>query len=212
MMRALAFAVLVALPASAQDFRGVWPGDPIETLGPIGEPLDILPTDTGRRATYPLPFAQRLTVDYDSAQGIRFVQTYASGDAPEPPQTDGLQFGITLHRAARRMGLGRADLATPGLLYVSPFAPGGFTLLYDVPDDENVLLALDFVGERADILAVPARGRLAALGDADLTAAFLLLRSEADAIYPPADAADGPRAAPIPFPIPIDEAFPSLIP
>ncbi len=207
MIRWLAPALLAALPAAAQDFRGLRPGDPASALGAIGEPLWQDRDDGLTMSAYPLPFEQRLDVIYDADGTIVWLNSAAMVGAPAVPDPDGLAVGeMTLADVERFLGRARASLDTPGLR--SPLASGAaFELIYDLTEDPDVLVLLRFVE--------PAEAVLLGIEDADgpvFIAAALVLRSFFEASSDLRSFDGGPRAAPIPFPISIDEAFPSLIP
>ncbi|WP_224814580.1 hypothetical protein [Hasllibacter sp. MH4015] len=213
MIRALALCLLVALPASAQDFRGLRPGMPASALGPIGEPLELLQTDEGYSAIYPLPFEQRLMVDYSPEDGVQFVATFAAPNAPDAPETGGLQLrAMTLRDVVDRLGGDAARIETPGLIFADPLAPGRLSLVYDIPDQPDLVLFLDFAGERALDRDVAPGDRLDAFADTVFVAANLTFWSQADSLRRPADFLDDARDDPILFPVPLEEAFPPLLP
>ncbi|MEJ6395122.1 hypothetical protein V8J82_17805 [Gymnodinialimonas sp. 2305UL16-5] len=214
MIRAIALCLLAALPAAAQDFRGLRPGMPASALGVIGEPFALEQAGNLIYASYPLPFEQRLDVTYTSDGTLVWLSTRASPDAPDPPETGGLQTGI----------MGLADVANrlsdatetdpfdrPGLIHVREGEPG-FTLVYDLPAEPDVVLTLTFYHASflppADLIEVAQTPP----DDAEFVSANLVYRPYIETAGGLGSPIDGPRTAPIPFPLTIDDAFPSLIP
>ncbi|UWQ97195.1 hypothetical protein K3728_08275 [Rhodobacteraceae bacterium M385] len=213
MIRLAALLALCALPASAQDFRGLRPGMPASALGPIGEPLEFSSSQDGTHATYPLPHGHRLSVSYSASGTINFLASFASSDAGSAPQSDGLRVqSMTLRDVLERLGEPDTILATQGLLSIEAFSDSRFSLVFDIGPEASTALILDFVAHPDSDREAPVTARLDELGDAVFTAASLVLAEELASLRHPSSFVDGPRAAPIPFPIPLSEAFPSLIP
>ncbi|MEX3015631.1 hypothetical protein [Gymnodinialimonas hymeniacidonis] len=212
-LRALALCLLTALPVTAQDFRGLRPGMDASVLGAIGEPLELYSSQDGTQATYPLPHGHRLLVDYSPTGTIGFVASFAGPDAGPVPQSDGLRVGVmSLRDVLRRLGRPSEILSTRGLVYVEPLSESRFSLVFDIGDDAASTLILDFNADPASNRHASAEDRLDELGNAVFTAASLVLREGLTELRHPDLFPDGPRTAPIPFPLSIDEAFPSLIP
>jgi hypothetical protein len=186
---------------------------PASALGQIGEPMHLDRDEGLTLATYPLPFEQRLDVTYDEAGTIVWINTSAWPDAPLPPQGDGLRIGrMTLGDVERYLGGRRAAaIETPGLAVPTLIGPT-FSLIYDHSDDPDLVIRLAFVQPGYLTWAEDDPASHAPPRDATLMAATLALRSYYDPASGRIPFPDGPRTVPIPFPLPIDEAFPSLIP
>lgn len=212
MIRALTLLVLLALPASAQDFRGLLPGMPASILGPIGEPTEISRESGWTASYYPLPFGQRLTVVYGTDGRIVWLSSYALPNAPDAPDLGGLRVGqMRLSDVERYLGQDGAALDTFGLAVLSGIGVS-FRIVYDHSRHEDILVVLEF-------LHTPSLGRDGRLRDyalplprnALLISADLIDRGHFENTTEPGAFIGGPRTAPIPFPLSIDEAFPSLI-
>lgn len=181
-------------------------------LGAVGEPLELFQTDGETQAVYPLPYGQRLMVSYSDAGLIGFLSTYSSPDAAEAPRTSGLRLEqMTLSQVLAQIGANGGDLAMPGLVHLDPLSARRFSLIYDIEGAPEAALILDFVAEPDSDLDAPAVQRRAELSDAQFIAASLVLRDGLSELRASDGFPGGPRAAPIPFPMALDEAFPSLI-
>ncbi len=212
MLRALALCLLTALPAAAQDFRGLRPGMHASALGPIGEASTVDYVNGLTRSSYPLPYAQGLVVVYDDAGVIQRLSSASLPFGSGAPETGGLQINeMTLGEVMDRLGRDAPDLDTPGLVAPHTF-DGRVTLVFDHASDPDLLVILSF--------DLPVRGSLSdpqpdvppIPEDALLTSAILSLRAHFEGLGLDLTYLGGRRNAPIPFPLTIDEAFPSLIP
>lgn len=228
MIRALTLALLTALPATAQDFRGLRPGMSATALGPIGEPEAIAEENGVTLARYPLPFEQKLEIVYDSAGELLWLTAFARVDAPaRAPDLGGLRVhAMTLRDVRRALGLSWGDLDTPGLAQPMPFG-GGFRLFFDRPDvgsgsdagsdmapdaPDTYLIVLTFLDDAPSLDLLTSEVSSRAHRDTPFVSAELMSRSWFDNGAGADPFIGGPRPGPIPFPIPIDDAFPSLIP
>lgn len=126
------------------------------------------------------------------------LSTFAGPEAPEAPDLGGLQFGATtFDEVHQRLGSRVSVLDLPPLL-LEHRDGSGVSLVYSLPGEPEALVVLRF----ADAAQTD--------GDAVLEAVSLMLR---DAVDPDSYATELPDdTAPPGFPVPLDEAFPSLIP
>lgn len=144
MIRAAALLCLLALPAAAQDFRGLMPGDPASDLARLGEPLSINDDGSiGRRSTYPLPFNQRLRVEQDGDRILALASWPDPLNLP-PDGRPGFQaFVTTLGDATLAAGSEGWYFELEGQATILP-PSSHWRLYYDLPAHPNVVLSLVF--------------------------------------------------------------------
>ncbi len=208
MIRLALVLLLTALPAAAQDFRGLRPGMDAAALGPLGEPMAIDHIEDATLATYPLPFEQYLEVLYEQSGTIAWLHTSAPAGAPDAPPNDGLRIGeMALDDVFQHLMEDVSPTVTPPLLSFA--GDGGVVqLVYSDGADPDVLVILTFLPSHdADI-----SDRQNPANDPTLHSVSLTTRSFLDAPVNLVGPTDIPSGDPRPFPLPLDEAFPSLIP
>ncbi|MBY4891696.1 hypothetical protein KUL25_02830 [Rhodobacteraceae bacterium N5(2021)] len=145
MIRVVALFLLCALPASAQDFRGLLPGMPTSALERIGEPLDRQTDDGFISAIYPLPFERTLGVMHADGEIIALTLAALPPTLLHPPPSDGFQVGVTrLSEALALAGSEGYAFETAGTWQGLP--PGGGFLSYTLADHPEVILTLAFFG------------------------------------------------------------------
>lgn len=217
MIRAAILVCLMALPAQAQDFRGLLPGMPLSELGPIGEPMASRPARDGRLAmsVYPLPFEQRLEVHHEDGRILVLVTSgdaFTEGFSPPNRQGNSLRsYSTTLGQAVDIAGSEGFILEGRGQ-FITPTSDRFWWLTYEVPGHPDVVLELRFIEANAPSNAdLREDGFYALPASANLTAATLF---HADYIARNADLygttrRNRPGAAP--FTPPLSEAFAPLL-
>ncbi len=146
MIRAFALLAMMALPANAQDFRGLLPGMSVSDIARLGEPFDLLTEDGETYASYPLPFERVLVVVHSEGQIMSIALMTNGANPPLLPPSDGLRVGETTLREAVDMA-GSEGFTFDGLGTVMGWNddwPTGFRLLYDLPDHPDLILELVF--------------------------------------------------------------------
>lgn len=145
MIRAVLLLALMALPASAQDFRGLLPGMPASDLARLGEPFDLQTQDGITFARYPLPFERTLEVLHTDGAIVSIALGALATTRLQPPQTDGFQVGETrLRDAVTRAGSDGFAFEVVQLLPDLP--PSGWILSYTLAEHPALVLTLAFYG------------------------------------------------------------------
>lgn len=208
MIRAFIVCLLAALPASAQDLRGLRPGMPISALDHIG----VTPNESDRRGlqrfSLSFPDGQVVDVFADDTQTIVRLITYEIfSDADTPPASTGFVFNETeFGDVAARLGL----LDTPSEITARIYHEQDdnfFHLIHHIPDAPEVLVVLHFDAIRP--ITEAATGPTAPFpATADLVFVELIDRALAKTLF---DLVPSSGTA-VPFPIPIAEAFPPRTP
>lgn len=212
MIRALALALsaAMALPAQAQDFRGLLPGMPASELARLGEPFRIDSEGGFTAASYPLPFERTLDVLY--ADGTLIFVDLSAPTLPSlsPPANGGLQVGETRLRAAvRRAGPG--GFGFEALQSLPSLPPSGWQMSYVLDDHPDLILTLTFyatvpgreAGPLAGVQDMPQDALLigARLTNPDIMAGYDQLND----LMPPV-----PPDGAIPLAPPLSDAFPLI--
>lgn len=211
MIRAAVLLVLCALPANAQDFRGLLPGMPTSDLGRLGEPFDLRNDGGVTHAYYPLPYQRALHVIHTEGMIVFLALGDFTLSQLQPPPTDGLQVGVTpLHEAIALAGSDGFEFA---VIPAEPeLVPPAWMLSYTMAEHSDLILNLVFRGHlnpgqvAADIQEAADIPQDATLAVATLTDLSILARYSALANLrqppPPADA--------VPFALSLADAFPLI--
>ncbi|WP_461426209.1 hypothetical protein [Gymnodinialimonas sp.] len=206
----------MALPASAQDFRGLLPGMATAELARLGESEAMGQLDDGTtRAVYPLPYGQRLEVIHAGPDGILALAT--SGDPFEavvsqratlPPFQS---YATSLAQAVSLAGSEGQVFEARGQ-FITPTNDRFWWLTYTLADHPDLTLELRFIQDNAPTpIAARDDGFYDLPGDATLTTATLYSAAYL-ARHPDrfgTTRLDRPGAAP--FALPLAEAFPLTI-
>lgn len=210
MIRAAFLCTIMAVSASAQDFRGLLPGMPTDALGAIGEPSERRVSEREVLAVYPLPYEQQLMVIYSLDAGIMSLATYGTNAVDGAGSTGGLTlFSMTLKDVMDRLEQPLSALETRGLVTGHN---GYLSLTYNHESDPDFIITLQFRGASQVQDTAPTLETLPLWHDASFVGATMALRSYRERLDLSPTFIAGPRTDPIPFPLPLSEAFPPLIP
>ncbi|WP_339984249.1 hypothetical protein [Gymnodinialimonas ulvae] len=200
----------MALPASAQDFRGLLPGMPASALAAVGEPFRIDQEGGITAASYPLPFERTLDVIYADGTILFVALGVLPATSMSPPASSGLQVGESSLDAARTFA-GSDGFAFDVFQSLPSLPPSGWRLSYTLPDHPGLVLYLSFYGrldpslDASDITRPGDAPQDAVLISATLTNPTLLAQ------YPNlASLAQTPPPDTTPFARPLSEAFPLI--
>lgn len=150
MIRAVVFMCLLALPAQAQDFRGLLPGMNMSELARLGEPIGAPRGDLSWLVTVDYEIgAEHLTVTYDAdGRILRLVAWRTPRQHPDDfgPTTS---FPVTIEDARRIAGSEGWYFALEGQHNSHRYAPM-WRLYYDLPDHPDLVLGLRFLTVRTE--------------------------------------------------------------
>lgn len=142
MIRTAALLCLFALPATAQDFRGLLPGMATAELARLEEPFERHASDALTTARYPLPFERQLRVVHGGGR-ILSLGLSAIGAQMRAPLNDGLTVGeSTLEETRAAAGSGGYTRERPATQTAE--APVDWTFFFDLPDHPDLTLETGF--------------------------------------------------------------------
>lgn len=150
MIRVFVFMCLLALPAQAQDFRGLLPGMNMSELARLGEPIGATRGDPSSLVTVDYEIgAEHLSVTYDAdGRILRLVAWRTPRQRPDDfgPTTS---FPVTIEDARRIAGSEGWYFALEGQHNSDRYAPM-WRLYYDLPEHPDLVLGLRFLTVRAE--------------------------------------------------------------
>lgn len=211
MIRALICLALMALPAGAQDFRGLLPGMPTSDLARLGEPFELETENGVTFARYPLPYERMLEVLHTDGMIVLMALSVFASTRMQLPANNGLQVGeTTLQEAVALAGSG--GFAYEVISSLPDLPPSSWMLSYTLAEHPDLILTLGFYGQLNPALdAAGISGASDMPQDATLISAVLIdpsiiarysMLAELQQTSPSPDA--------IPFAVPLADAFPII--
>ena len=214
MLRVGLLASLLVPPATAQDFYGLMPGMGVEALAVLGSPTRSYEQDDRVVTRFDLPWRQRLSVLSDAAGTIVSVSN-SGGLYPTPPPdaTRLFHWNMTVQEFVDVVG-DEAQIDAPGLAMIGvvPLFTGSFEIQYDVPSHPGLLLSFSFIPEARPLGDLQVEPTQLPLPLGTRLSNVRLFDRSIQSHLPETAFIGGHRTAPIYFPIPLGDAFPSLIP
>ncbi|ABD54811.1 hypothetical protein Jann_1894 [Jannaschia sp. CCS1] len=206
----------MAVPAQAQDFRGVSIGDPTSSLAVLGEPTEILVSDAGLTLRqYPPRLGHFLTVGVDTTNHVRLLRSYSDPQSRSQSDRNGLlSVTATLSDITQHISDFGADAVPVDLIVPFPemLATG---LIFDLEDNPETVVVLTFIQNTFFMTDADVASELGTVDlslDAPLLGVDLIDRLHFAGHPEVYGRALRERTEQIYFPLPFAEAFPHYMP